>query len=299
MHHSPDLITTVGHSVIQFGPLNDRVYLMKLASPDLPRIVHYLESLAQRHCLTKICAKVPQPCRALFEDRGFVQEANIPGLFDGRQDGLYLAKFLDHRRSFSDTKCPHPPEEHNCQKLISPEHHEGHLGQQTEHPQHISRSQDLGVTVRRMGVKDCPSIAGIFARNFSAYPFPLYDLDYLQECMQTNVCFFGAEIKGQIAALASSEMDEAAGHVEMTDFITLPVYRGHGLATMLLKAMEQAMQNRGLQTAFSIARAGSLGMNTVFARYGYTYCGRLVQNTCFNGGLEDMNVWSKGLCPHA
>jgi len=299
VHPSPDFITTFGHSVIQFGPLNDRVYLIKLASPDLPKIVHYLESLAQTHCLTKICAKVPQPYRRPFEDQGFVQEANIPGLFDGRQDGLYLAKFLDPRRSSSDTKCLHPLKEHNCQKLIHPEDQEVHLGYQTEHPQDISRSQELKITVRRMGLKDCSSIARIFAHNFSAYPFPLYDLDYLQECMQSNVCFFGAEIEGQIAALASSEMDATAGHVEMTDFITLPAYRGYGLATRLLQTMEKAMQSRGLQTAFSIARARSLGMNTVFARCGYAYCGRLVQNTCFNGGLEDMNVWSNGLRPHA
>ncbi len=299
MHPSPDLITTFDHSVIQFGPLNDRVYLMKLAIPDLPRLVYNLETLAQRHRLTKICAKVPQPCRTLFEDRGFVQEANIPGLFNGRQDGLYLAKFLDQRRSFSDQRCPQPPGEHHCPKLICPEYQEGHLEQQTEHPQNLTPGRDLGLKVRRMGLKDCSAIARIFAHNFSAYPFPLYNLDYLKECMQTNVCFFGAEIDGHMAALASSEMDETAGHVEMTDFITLPAYRGYGLATRLLQAMEQSMQNRKIQTAFSIARAGSLGMNAVFARYGYTYCGRLVQNTCFNGELEDMNVWSKRLRPNA
>ncbi|MBS3780859.1 MAG: GNAT family N-acetyltransferase, partial [Desulfovermiculus sp.] len=129
----------------------------------------------------------------------------------------------------------------------------------------------------------------------SAYPFPLQDLDYLQECMQTNVCFFGLEMKGQIAALASSEMDEAAGHVEMTDFITLPGFRGQGLATLILQAMEQEMRMRGFWTAFSIARAGSSGINSVFARQGYAYRGRLVQNTNFNGMLEDMNVWSKRL----
>ncbi|MDZ7761810.1 MAG: putative beta-lysine N-acetyltransferase [Desulfovermiculus sp.] len=286
MHPTPDTITTYGRSVIQFGPLNNRVYLMKLDSDDLQDIVPELEELANANGLSKICAKVPQQAQTHFVNRGFGLEARIPGFFHGQENGLYLAKFLHPARSQPDQTCPEPPWETNSSQ-IEPGVHQPECS--------LTRKLSSEMPIHKLGLERAKEIARIFARNFSAYPFPLQDLDYLQECMQTNVCFFGLEMKGQIAALASSEMDEAAGHVEMTDFITLPSFRGQGLATLILQAMEQEMRMRGFWIAFSIARAGSPGINSVFARQGYAYRGRLVQNTRFNKKLEDMNVWSKRL----
>jgi putative beta-lysine N-acetyltransferase len=286
VHPAPDTITTLGRSVIQLGPLNNRVYLMKLDNGDLPGIVPELEKLANANGLSKICVKVPQQAQTHFVNQGFVLEARIPAFFHGREDGLYLAKFLHPSRSQPDLKCPEPP----CETTSS------QVGSVVHQPEcSLTRKLPAGMPIRMLGLDRAEDIVRIFARNFSAYPFPLHDLDYIQECMQTNLCFFGLEIEGQISALASCEMEMTAGHVEMTDFITLPEYRGRGLATLILQAMEQDMKKRNYWTAFSIARAGSPGINSVFAGQGYAYRGRLVQNTRFNKTLEDMNVWSKRL----
>lgn len=283
----PDTITTLSRSVIQFGPLNNRVYLMKLDTRDMPGIVPELEKLAREHGLTKICAKVPAQAQPLFFNRGFIQEARIPGFFHGREDGLYMARFLDQARSQPNPACPEPPPLGEVHSRDVSTHH---------HPeQSLPRTLPAGMSVRKLGSEQAANIARIFTHSFTAYPFPLYDLDYISHCMQTHICFYGIEAQGQIAAIAASEMDDSAGHVEMTDFITLPAFRGHGLATILLQTLEQEMSMRGFSISFSIARAGAPGINTVFARQGYTYRGRLVQNTRFNDRLEDMNVWSKRL----
>jgi hypothetical protein len=44
-----------------------------------------------------------------------------------------------------------------------------------------------------------------------------------------------------------------------------------------------------------IARAPSFGMNITFARMGYSFAGRLINNTNIGGQFEDMNVWHKNL----
>jgi hypothetical protein len=57
--------------------------------------------------------------------------------------------------------------------------------------------------------------------------------------------------------------------------------------------MEKEMDKKGILTLYTIARAASYGMNTVFARLGYEFTGKLVQNTNISGNLENMNVWYK------
>jgi putative beta-lysine N-acetyltransferase len=81
----------------------------------------------------------------------------------------------------------------------------------------------------------------------------------------------------------------------MTDFATMPPERGKGLAAMLLWHMEDAMSCEGFFTAYTIARAASFGMNMAFAKCGYTFGGRLTNNTNIGGRLETMNVWFKSL----
>jgi putative beta-lysine N-acetyltransferase len=79
----------------------------------------------------------------------------------------------------------------------------------------------------------------------------------------------------------------------MTDFATLPEFRGHGLALHLLQLMEEVVQSRGIRSLYTIARSYSFGMNITFARNGYSFGGTLTNNTDIFGELESMNVWHK------
>jgi putative beta-lysine N-acetyltransferase len=113
--------------------------------------------------------------------------------------------------------------------------------------------------------------------------------------MLDHIVYFGIEIDKRFIALSSAEMDTVSKNVEMTDFATLPKFRGSNLSGLLLVAMEKEMRSRGIQTAYTIARAISPGINMTFAKAGYTYGGRLINNTNISGQIESMNVWYKSL----
>ncbi len=113
--------------------------------------------------------------------------------------------------------------------------------------------------------------------------------------MQSHIAYFGVKVKGDWVAISSAEMDTKSSNVEMTDFATPPRWRGHRLAQHLLARMETEMKSRGIQTAYTIARAMSAGMNVTFRKAGYAYGGRLKNNTQISGQIESMNVWYKPL----
>ncbi|MBD3226067.1 MAG: putative beta-lysine N-acetyltransferase, partial [Caldithrix sp.] len=149
--------------------------------------------------------------------------------------------------------------------------------------------------IRKIGADDIEHLAEVYKAVFDTYPFPIHDPDYLKKTMQENIVYFGAFKDDRLVAASSCEMDESAGNVEMTDFATLPAFRGNALAVHLLTEMERAMQKRGIQTAYTIARALSAGMNITFAKMGYQFGGTLINNTNISGKIESMNVWYKPL----
>ena len=98
-----------------------------------------------------------------------------------------------------------------------------------------------------------------------------------------------------MAAVAAAEVDSGNKNAEMTDFATLPKWRSMGFAKTLLKHMEKQARKREVQTAFTIARAESDGINFVFKNSGYRYAGMLKNNTQISGSIQSMTVWYKHL----
>ena len=277
----PDRIEKLGHSVIQHGKANDRIYLMKLARCDLPHIQKDLELLAEKKEYGKIFCKVPAWARKPFERSEYQEEAEIPNYYQGRTDLLFYSLFRKKERHYRDPERKNRVEEilKNVQK------------NQDEAPLSIPNPLEI----RSLSESDLKTLADLYKKVFDSYPFPIFDPNYLRETMQSHVEYFGAFESGELVAVSSAEMDKTAYSVEMTDFATLPDFRGRGLATQLLLTMEEAMKERGMVTAYTIARAISGGMNMVFARSGYSYSGTLVNNTQIAGTIESMNVWFKPL----
>ena len=159
---------------------------------------------------------------------------------------------------------------------------------------------DTPLTIRPARESDVESLATVYQQVFESYPFPIHEPDYLLETMDSHVQYFGVFDDTQLVAASSAEMDTTAQNAEMTDFATLPDYRGQGLALHLLETMEQHMRDLGIKTGYTIARALSAGMNITFAKHGYHYGGTLTNNTNICGRIESMNVWYKPLdqdCP--
>jgi putative beta-lysine N-acetyltransferase len=147
--------------------------------------------------------------------------------------------------------------------------------------------------VKKMEESNAEEMAALYQQVFESYPFPIYDPAYIRKTMKNDVQYFGIETEGKLAALASAEIDRKGLNAEMTDFATLPAFRGRKLSILLLHEMEQQMQLQGIKTLFTIARLNSVGMNKTFIRMGYTYSGTLLKNTNIAGKIESMNIFYK------
>jgi putative beta-lysine N-acetyltransferase len=285
----PDDLTRMGGSLVQHGPLNGRAYLMHLDPRDCPRIISRLERLAEDNGYTKIFAKVPDSAQEDFKAAEYRVEAVVPGFFNGNEDGLFMGRYLaDWRKT--------PADAETLEDVLDTARSKAAPG-----PRTVSSRPNLptGWELRRLGRRHTSDMAALYAEVFRSYPFPIHDPAYLRETMESHVRYYGAFTAGRLVALCSAELDTSGGSAEMTDFATVPEFRGLGLARHLLQAMEQDLRSNndalGLSTLFTIARAASYGMNITFARAGYAYAGTLPNNTNIAGGLESMNVWHRPL----
>jgi putative beta-lysine N-acetyltransferase len=143
--------------------------------------------------------------------------------------------------------------------------------------------------------KDAERISKIYQKVYMSYPFPIDDPEYIAETMEGDFDYFCIEKGNKMVALSSFELFKNSNSVEMTDFATLPDFRGNGYAGILLQKMELQTKKKNFKTAFTVARAVSVGMNITFAKNGYIYGGRLTNNTNISGNIESMNVWYKKL----
>lgn len=276
-----DQIEVYGESMIQHGKNNDRAYLMKVSLKDCPEVVDYAVKLAAANEYSKIFAKAQLNVCKPFLEQEFVAEAKVPGLFDGREDGFFLSKFI------------HPD---RCTES-EPDTVDKVLAAALNKAVKVRPVSELkaGFKWRIMQKQDVADMAQLYKRVFESYPFPIHDLNYIARTMDENIIYHGIFKDDLLVALSSAEIDFAARNVEMTDFATDPDYRGHGLATYLLDRMEDDVRASGIQTAYTIARAYSYGMNITFAKHGYHFAGTLTNNTQISGQLESMNVWYKAL----
>lgn len=267
-------------SLIQHGPYNHRIYLMKVGDGERKGLALELIRRAQDLGYSKIFAKVPDSRKDEFTGAGFLQEAAVPGFYKGVDGGAFLGYYLSEDRSIEGDRELY---EQNLQLALD------RAGIDKE------GLDESTFKMRPCTESDLDEMAQLYGRVFPSYPFPIYDPAYLAETMESHVDYFCIERDGKMLALSSAEMDPEKGNVEMTDFATLPAGRGNGLALHLLKRMEEAMREKGFKTAYTIARAASAGMNITFSRAGYSYGGRLKNNTNISGRIESMNIWYKAL----
>jgi putative beta-lysine N-acetyltransferase len=271
-----DTIETVGKSVLQHGPHNQRVYLIKVDAADLTYLLGYVEELAEQHGYSKIFAKIPESQLQPFLSFGYEIEASIPMLFGGEEQGVFVSRYRAADRQVE--KKPDLVDEvlaaaRSKQTLIA----------------------DIGEPAcicRPLFADEMEEAAAIYREVFASYPFPIHDPDYLRSTIDT-ITYYGIWSDDRLVALSSAEIDFENSNAEMTDFATLPDFRGKGYANLLLARMETDLKDRRISTLYTIARAYSYGMNITFAKNGYLFSGTLTNNTQISGGLESMNVWYK------
>lgn len=275
-----DIIERYGRSQIQHGKNNNRIYLMKLDPRDSVELVGKLDALAQKESYTKIFAKVPEEACPVFTEAGYQLEARIPKFFNGSKDAAFLGKYFCDCR-----KKEKKPE--MVREIIE--------AAQAKAGQPVCPELKSGFTLRRLGHDDAEAMAEVYREVFASYPFPIHDPGYLRQTMDDNILYWGTWEGNRLAAISSAETYPDDRNAEMTDFATLPDYRGAGLAQVLLSEMEEELRRHNYVTAYTIARAYSFGMNITFAKHGYAFSGTLTHNTDISGELESMNIWHKAL----
>jgi beta-lysine N6-acetyltransferase len=270
----------ISNSIIYHDKLNDRIYLKEIQNEDINYVIETIETKALERKYTKIIGKVSSKVKSYFIQKGYSIEAVIPKLYYGKEDGIFLVKYL--------SKCR---EEKIDSEMINCVLNEAVKNKNID--KNIKLPQ--GFIYRKANEADSKEISQFYKKIFKTYPFPIFDADYIAKTMKDNVVYFTIWKYNQLAAISSSEIDYKNQNVEMTDFGTLPEYRGKGLAFYLLGRMERDMKELGIKTAYSIARAISYGMNITFAKRDYNFGGTLNNNTHISGRIESMNVWYKTL----
>ena len=277
-----DIIEYFDNSLIQHGNENNRVYLMKLGNDNANRVIDYIENLSAKNGYTKIFTKIPVSNKKEFINRGYIEEAFIPSFFKGQQDCYFLVKYpsWNNDRNLLKDKA-------DVEAVLSTSLAKKTGGNKISLPEEF--------TLKEMGLDDAEEIAGLYSEVFKTYPFPIFDPQYILKTMRDNVIYFGIKKENRLVALSSAEIDHENLNAEMTDFATRKDYGGNNFSLLLLQKMEEKMWELGLQTAYTIARSLSYGMNITFARADYDFGGTLVNNTNIYGKIESMNVLYKNI----
>jgi putative beta-lysine N-acetyltransferase len=275
-----DVVEHIDGSIIQHGAFNNRIYLMRLNTVDIEGLIVTLEKLSHDNGYGKILAKIPATAWSFFKTAGFLKEAVIPGFFNGRIDGYFIAKYFSASRQ-NDTQVEHQ------KKAL------GLNGAGTVDPIDLRHRTDQAVVSCQ--ASDAEEISKLYRMIFQSYPFPIHQPVYLKQMIDKGVRYFGIRKAGRLVAVAATEIDPHAENAEMTDFATRPEWRDKGFAEILLRHMDRKVAEMGLKTTYTIARVGSAAINRVFQRRGYAYAGWLKNNTQIGGRIESMAVWYKRL----
>jgi len=275
-----DTVSAIGNSLVQFGHHNERIYVMRMASDDIPDIIRSLDDLARKERYSKIVVKIPISSVPVFLEAGYIIESIVPHFFHGKEAAAFMAWYSDPKRKEVANHAV-------IRQVLSTAL--GYKGRE------FSPQLPAGFSLTAAHPDDAGEIAALYRSVFATYPFPITDLGYVVRSMREGIRYFCIRSADRIVAVSSCEIHTDAQNAEMTDFATDTTFRGKWFAGNLLHVMESATREEGVRLAYTIARATSEPVNILFARAGYEYAGLLPNNTNIGGKIESMNVWYKSL----
>ncbi len=255
---------------------SNRIFLLDRRG-DIDQIIQRLKTISYKEKAGKIIAYAREQETSAFKKHGFVREGTISGYFRG-EDAFCYSYFSDPCRSFSARIIK---EERIIREALT------------------AVCKDLPVSgfkdyvIRTASESDAEALANFLGDNFTTYPTPVHHADYIKAIIKEKALFKIALHHGQIICAASADRDSGFLNAEITDCITHPEYRGKGLSSYLIHLLEQDLQAAGYISLYSLARAISPAINRALRRNAYEYGGRLINNCCIMGNIEDMNIWHK------
>lgn len=209
---------------------------------------------------------------------GFSKEGIISGFFSGHVDGHIWAAYVKNARGQNSQSEAHDRIVETAVKKKSSIPHE-----------------PTGYLCEIAGSDAAEEIAVLLQESFKDYPVPL-DPESIRKRLSQPDHYFRVmrDSNGEVAAVASAEIDFKRESAELSDCASAKKQRGRGLMTYLLWRIEQDMINKfGISDLYSLVRAGEIDMNSVFGKLCYQYSGRLINNCRMPQGWESVNIWCK------
>jgi putative beta-lysine N-acetyltransferase len=261
-----------------FDPRNARLKLYGVGAPDLMKLAQGAADGAQDDRVTKIIVYATSGDDEEWKTLGLRREAVIRGFHADSSDAVLWSGFVSAARGVDQLHVEH-------ERIVHAAKAKGRRAPRS--PQ----GYRLGCAAER----DAGDLAALLQTVFSDYPSSLEE-GHLCSLVRSGASFFvtARDEAGSLVATMSAEIDMGHRSAEMTDCATRPDHRGRGLMPCLLAALEREVPLRfGISDFYTIARADAAAVNVVFARQGYEFTGRLVNNCRMPNGWESMNVWCK------
>lgn len=275
----PDLLkeSRVGYRFrVSIDKYSRRIWVFDYLVNDAAAMTGRLKEVAMIYGLDKIILPALNKDRQALEEQGFICEGQVAGFFQGRT-ASFMVFYTDVKRGYSVTKA----EEQVMRTEI--------MAREV-----TSRGRLVlppGFRCRESRPADLPALARLYRQVFVSYPTPVGNIDYLAATVGKSAYYQVITWQGEIVSVAAGEIDITHNNAEMTNCATLPEFRGKGLMHFLLAELDQQCARMGIVCRYTLARAGSYGMNLVFHRLNYRYGGTLTNNCHIAGGLGNMNIW--------
>lgn len=270
-----------GKKELLVDPYNSRFKLIGWTAEEVARVgLHEIRSHVQEaNRATKGIVYSQEPKKTAFETLGFNYEAVIEGYFANGCDAHVFSCFFDAKRG---------------QLRPSEGAHESVRVAKSKDPRQAR--VPVSMTSRRATPNDADALHKFLAPAFDDYPTPM-DPDYLMNAITAARSHFRVcMLDGDIVASTSAEIDHTNRNAEISDCVTSPALRGKGVVSALIQEVERDVHTEyGINHFYSLARAGEVGMNCAFAKCGYRYSGRLVNNCRMPNGWESIHVWCRSI----
>lgn len=257
------------------------------------------------HCLgrTKVLTMVEEKVAAELIEQGFRLAGTMPGFYRGKSGCSVLTYNLDEDR----LQMANPKEDARVGAILDKTNALNDsdiredfclLGDENLIEGSDNNQQPEQKTILAMP-DDAERIAQLIDKTFFDYPTPSHDPAYVRSQIESGVPFRYIEDDGKMVACASAELVPDALTAELTDCATLPEYRKKGYMQALLSHLMWDLKQKEYCSAFTYARARVPGINILFKKLGFQFCGSIHKSCRIGEGLEDMNMWIRPLPSHS
>ena len=266
--------------MLHHGKTHNRLYLMQTEQDNWDSLIPIMKDLAQEKNYDKILGRIPEEAKEVFESNGYHVEAKIPGLYNGKVTGYFLADYLNGQRgSCNDQEL----KTIQTVKAIAQAAYSSPEDSYFALPQHME--------VRKLNRNDLFAMVHLHEKAFKSYPFPVHKAEYLSELAEQNHEFYGLFNQGELIVSAIIKLHRKESNVEIVDFATHPNLNGQNLSYYLVQEIKKIFDGMDYKTIYSLVRATSYGLNITFSKHGFVLGGTLLNNTLIRDTIESMNVW--------